>query len=43
MAVDGWSDLEEYGKRMKWPDKQVFSTPRMARWAKGQRDNFWIA
>jgi hypothetical protein len=42
-AVDGWSGLEEYGKRMKWPDKQVFSTPRMAQRAKGQRYNFWIA
>jgi hypothetical protein len=27
-AVDGWSGLEEYGKRMKWPVKQVFSTPQ---------------
>jgi hypothetical protein len=27
-AVDGWSGLEDYGKRMKWPVKQVFSTPQ---------------
>jgi hypothetical protein len=27
-AVDGWSGLEAYGKRMKWPVKQVFSTPQ---------------
>jgi hypothetical protein len=27
-AVDGWSGLEEYGKRMKWRVKQVFSTPQ---------------